>query len=192
MNPPDHVIISNGSPTVFHDIDLDGNSTVDFVFRAGGSFNVYSTSGGRSIAIPKGGLDLGSWSIPLSEGSVIGPVTAPPLEWMSSVEDFPGDWRGPTFHFADSLGTFGYWQPNMTSYLGVEFGINGGTHYGWIRMSTWFLEGVNGGIIEEWAYNSVAGQPILAGQVPEPGTVVLLAAGAGLLCWQFRRKRRPA
>ena len=192
VNPPDHVIISRGSPTVFRDVDLDVDGIVDFTFRAGGSFQIFSEIGSRSIGIPKGGLDFGSFSIPLATGFSIGPSLSPPLEWQSSFQPGfpPGYWVGQTFHYADSLGTFGYWQPNMTAYLGVEFDINGGTHYGWIRMSTWFLEGVNGGIIEEWAYNSIPGQPILAGQVPEPGTLALLVAGAGFLWW--RRKRSPA
>jgi len=40
VDPPDHVIISRGSPTVYHDLDMDGNGTVDFIFEAGGSFQI--------------------------------------------------------------------------------------------------------------------------------------------------------
>lgn len=61
---------------------------------------------------------------------------------------------------------------------------------GWVGMGTWFLEGVNGGIIEEWAYNSIPGQPILAGQVPEPGIIALLLVGGSLTLRRFKRVRR--
>lgn len=79
----------------------------------------------------------------------------------------------------------------VTAYWGIQFEING-LYYGWVQFETPELPpGIyaNGGTILDWAYNSNPGQSILAGQVPEPVTVALFVAGAGLLDWRSRRRR---
>jgi hypothetical protein len=93
-------------------------------------------------------------------------------------------------HTRDFSGGTGYWNPPvgelLTAYVGVEFSVEAAVHYGWIRVT---VSGVgNGGIIHDWAYNSIPGQPILAGQVPEPSTWALLIIGAGLLVWRTRKR----
>jgi hypothetical protein len=83
---------------------------------------------------------------------------------------------------------------SVTAYWGVQFEIAGNLHYGWVQVETPQLPPglfVNGGTILDWAYNSAPGQPILAGQVPEPGTVALVVMGGGCLLWRLSRKRRP-
>ena len=47
----------------------------------------------------------------------------------------------------------------------------------------------NGGYIKEWAYDTVAGQSILAGAVPEPSAWALLVLGLGSLFFCSRRNR---
>ena len=88
-------------------------------------------------------------------------------------------------------GTGGYWANVTNRYLGLEFEINGQEHYGWARLSV-----TNGPdisidtVLTGYAYNTVAGQQILAGQgaVPEPGTLGLLALGSlGLGFWRRRK-----
>jgi hypothetical protein len=177
---------------IYHDIDLNSDGTVDFVFQAGTQFDIYSTIRNRSVAIPEGGLDLGSFSIPLAEGFEISSLLPSPSSWQSSFQPgFPPDyWVGQTLHAANDIGTLGYWQPNMTAFLGVEFQIEGNVHYGWIRLSTLNVPGVNGGTIHDWAYNSMPGQPILAGQVPEPSTWALLVGGS-FAFFALRRRKRP-
>ena len=76
----------------------------------------------------------------------------------------------------------------MTAYLGVEFEIDGADHYGWIRLTVGGAG--NGGVIHDWAYNSIPGQPILAGQVPEPGMISLLVLGAVTIAWRHLRRRQ--
>ena len=189
VNPPDHQMLTTGGLTLLHDVDLDGNGSTDFVFRAGSSFSIYSTTGSRSLAIAEPPGEVGSLSVPLAGGFDIVASLVDPLAWQASFPSslFPGSWIGQTFHVADDQGTFGYWQPQMTAYLGVEFQNAGNVHYGWIRLSTPFLPGVNGGVIEEWAYHLIPGQSILAGQVPEPGMLGLLVVGGGCLFWRCRR-----
>jgi hypothetical protein len=64
-----------------------------------------------------------------------------------------------------------YGQP-LTAYLGVRFSISGEIHYGWVQLSTacGFGNGQVSGRILGYAYNTVANQPIGAGQMQSAGT----------------------
>jgi hypothetical protein len=75
---------------------------------------------------------------------------------------------------------------NRSGYLGFAF-FNPETHifhYGWFHMAE------QGGVLElyDWAYESEDAQPIITGQIPEPGAVLVVAAALGWL--GVRRRRR--
>jgi hypothetical protein len=79
----------------------------------------------------------------------------------------------------------------------VEFEIDGNIHYGWIHYIGFGVADqyglppsahIPGGWIEAWAYNTVPGEPIFAGQIPEPSTLVLMIFGA-IGIWGLRRRR---
>ncbi len=180
------------SPQTFG-VDMDGNGTEDFVFEAYSSFQVYSTTGGKTVGIPAGGTDLGSESIPLREGFTIQSVLGDPLQWTGSVDGIFG-WYGARLHTRSFAGSSGYWNPQLpdrlTAYVGVEFNIGDDVNYGWIQVTVGGIG--NGGFIKDWAYNTVPGEMILAGQVPEPSTWALLIGGGAVFWWRYRRTRSSA
>lgn len=189
-NAGDVFLHSSGGGSNTLGIDMDSDGSDDFVFEAFTSFNIYSEVGGRSVGIPKGGNDLGANSIPLLDGFEVDGTLSSPLEWVSSFQgSFTGDWIGARLHSRNFAGSAGYWNPaiptSLTAYVGVEFEIEGADHYGWIQVTAGSIG--NGGWINDWAYNSVPGEMIFAGQVPEPSTWVLLIAGGFLLSWRCRR-----
>ena len=72
-------------------------------------------------------------------------------------------------------------------YVGVQFFAADGLHYGWIRVRG---GNYNDGRILDYAYNTVPGQGLAAGVVPEPSTLALLALGVAAL-FKFRPQPRP-
>ena len=98
--------------------------------------------------------------------------------------------------FAVSFGhkTYGPWA-NKSGYLGFKFVSNSKTDFGWAHLKVNVRQSVlpiMSGSISEFAYDTVPGQTIRAGQtsaIPEPGTLSLLALGAAGLAVLRRRKR---
>lgn len=74
-------------------------------------------------------------------------------------------------------------------YVGVEFLINGNTHYGWVRFNIDSTSPYHG-IVYDYAYESTPDTAITAGAIPEPGSLALLAAGAGAMA--LRRRKAQA
>jgi hypothetical protein len=99
---------------------------------------------------------------------------------------------------------FGPWvKPQNDGFVGVVFEFAGERHYGWVRLTT---AGCVGGkrleaIITGYAYNTEAGQPIVAGQESdgeatmgsESGTLGQLALGSlGLPLWRREEQHRES
>ncbi len=85
----------------------------------------------------------------------------------------------------------GSWD-NKSGYLGFEYFDNAGlAHFGWAKMSVSVTSSRITGNLRGYAYDTVAGETIFAGQTttPEPGTLGLLALGAaGLALWRKRKQ----
>ena len=71
-------------------------------------------------------------------------------------------------------------------YLGLSFSSGANLYYGWVRVSVNNAAGTF--VVHDWAYEN-SGAGIVAGTVPAPGALALLAAGAGGLGILRGRKR---
>lgn len=63
----------------------------------------------------------------------------------------------------------GQWRDVSEKFLGVRFPIDGEIHYGWVRLSIGGSARLQG-VITGYAYETVANQPIAAGETSEPAS----------------------
>lgn len=73
-------------------------------------------------------------------------------------------------------------------YVGLKWDVGGGNfNYGWARVD---VSAANNGTatLLSFAYESTPNAPIVAGAIPEPSSLALLAAGGGALVLKRRRK----
>jgi hypothetical protein len=160
----------------YQNLNLDGDAFGDvklknYVF--GGNYQ------GATVGFFPGQLVISNNSFPfyvtaLSKGQVID---------VSSV--------GPSFYGSMAYGA----NPNAefdnveNAYLGLSFPSGANLFYGWVRVAIDNTAGTF--LIKDWAYNSISGEGIRAGEIPEPASLGMLAAGAaGLVA--LRRKRKAA
>ena len=96
---------------------------------------------------------------------------------------------GPTF-----LGSMAYGSVNpnaqfnnvTNAYIGLSFPIGTATHFGWVRVDV--NNSARSFVVKDWAYNATAGTGIRAGEIPEPASLGLLAAGAAGVATLRRRR----
>lgn len=157
-------------------IDINGDGVDDFLFDkwAFQQLALDPLTGGMMVVSTDDARVA-----PLHVGSLIGDsLTLQGAEWagrsgISACAVFPDGLQ--------CLGSFF----GIDGYIGVQFPIEGEAHYGWIRLD--HFEIAPGGTIIEWAFNDTPGESILAGQIPEPSTSVLIVAG---LVFVFGRRWR--
>ncbi|MEM8866346.1 MAG: PEP-CTERM sorting domain-containing protein [Planctomycetota bacterium] len=161
------------------DLNIDGDAFTDVLLKnyvfAGGNYQGASVNGAPGqLAISNGSFPY--YVTALSEGDLIDSTTVGP----SFAGSLAYSTVNPNAEFGDIDGGL----------IGLSFPIGGNApqflHFGWIRVSIDNAAGTF--VVNEWAYNTVPGEGILAGQVPEPSTLGLLAAGA-LGVGAMRRRR---
>lgn len=173
---PDVVCYMNGSS---YKLDLNNDGTYDF--------NLYIIQTGTSPHI-----NQSIRITPLNSNEIVGGSTSSfyPLELNSNIKidsntlhwsgNTPQTLRGTTWsyisHYNPKLHhTFSQWVQNYSGnwtvsntdrYLGLKLKNAGNTYYGWIRMQTNLYLDFK---VEDYAYNSIPNQPILAGQTIATG-----------------------
>jgi len=164
--------------------DPNSDGQAEFAFRSTGrSLEIVPQSGGFVLAQPSPPPDLESWLVPLTAPSELGNYDYSPFEWIGYQES-GGYAIGSALNNCGPQGCVGGFV-GVRAYFGFSFTLENQTHYGWALFDvSW---GGPGGVLESYAYNLTPGAPIFVGQVPEPGTWVLLLVGAGLLGWRTRR-----
>jgi hypothetical protein len=181
----------------FTPLVINGKDVLNF----SNSFTIFPTgrvpSGvatGQTLRIlPSRGVAPGAGVLvgPLAKGALIGPRQ--PFAGSAFLEGVGGH---ATSHGGFVRGGTGPWY-GKSGYLGFKFLSNSKTYFGWAHLipPTAGGRGPRGGSISEFAYDTVPGQAIEAGQtsaIPEPGTLSLLALGAAGVAALRRRKRSAA
>lgn len=83
------------------------------------------------------------------------------------------------------------WTSPGTGFIGFRFDNGSGLQYGWARIT---MDGAPGNTftLVDYAWGDL-GDMVVTGQVPEPGSLALLAVGAvGLVAWRKRRAQAAA
>lgn len=171
--------------TQTHDLDLDSNGVIDFTFS--------------QYLRPQGYCGYGCYItlLGISDVSGAGPNgvmndfngLAPGTSIDGSQTFAPNSNLGFNDYYVD----FGNWDSSTTGLLGLQFDIDGQTHYGWAQLGVGFDARTL--TLFDFAYEDVAGQGILAGQtaVPIPAMAPLFGAAIGAMgALGFRRKKREA
>lgn len=169
--------------------DVDNDGSTDFQFIGSGF--------GGSISVNSNGLNGSGW--------VRGTADAPfDIRNLASSQNIGATlaggyaWGSSGNHVVQATGIFIHakgFSDGVVGYSGFRFDHAGSTHYGWVEW-THDLAGVGQVSVSNWAWEDVAGQAIHLADtgsgtaVPTPGSLALLAAGAGgLLAWRRRKTR---
>jgi hypothetical protein len=204
VDPVDVVIGSpipaSGSVTSFVDFDLNGDGQNDVRFKQEnlnslGQANAFFDVLSNTIASFGENLIAGKWPYGrypynMAPGALL---SANSPSYINS--SFPGFIQQYGWMASGAPGTGTYaseFQQAGPGYVGLHFESASGTHYAWIRVEM-TGDTYNGITVTDWAYNDTDGASILVGQIPEPGSLGLLAlGGAGLLAWRRKRAQMVA
>lgn len=181
---PDRGFYSFGD-WITQSIDFNADGIDDMVFRNfGDEFAAFSTSTSAIAGIAARPPNQNSFAIPFESGSLIGTSFS-----SSSLYTWNEGYSGLISVRLVGFDTvvLGFWG-GIEAYLGVQFEIDGNTHYGWVLVENLF-DDVGGGIIKAFAYESEAGVPIVAGEIPEPSAALMASAGLAGGCLRRRRQR---
>jgi len=115
----------------------------------------------------------------LKRGAVVGPKDQFQNSGYGSLATSGPFFGGTSKHHR---GGFQFGQP---AYLGISFAINGGTHYGWARITIHREKYSTGyylwGVIKGYAYETIPNKPIVAGKTTGPDVVIVQPATLGHL-----------
>jgi len=171
-------------PPLDVNIDLDLNGVDDFMIRRGGvDAWAYSLVDGNEFfcTTDEEPDKYPPAARPESSGTLIAASPVAPKVWYDDTFEGYGQIM---MHQGN-----GYWVGTDHQYMGVRFFGGSDLYYGWIEMSI-EPDMPNPMTIHSWAYNSVPGEGLVAGVVPEPSSIALLLCGGLAVIGMHRRKRK--
>jgi len=180
---PVNVVILNST----YSLDLNNDGTTDFTIKGVNKFDycydLFGHKDPRDVAsikvLPVTGNSVEGWAhaaAALDTGSVIGPGqkfygAASGMEYVKI-----GTWLrkvAPYVYVCENYFDIetGHWF-DVTGYLGLQFLLNGQTHYGWAAVSVQFVNSqvpwTLSATLTGYAYETIPGQSIVAGQTSGP------------------------
>lgn len=172
------------------DINSDGIADYRFISDPDFIAAIESINNNRFISTLSSGFDFGGHVSPVDLHSIIGANAALLYgDWHISTDN-----RGSMFDLNVGVQSLQY----LDTYIGVEFAAADGIHYGWIQYTGFshpekgIVGGIPGGFINSWAYESQPGVGILAGQVPEASSLILVGVATAFCMARRRRISRPS
>jgi hypothetical protein len=150
------------------DLNHDGVNDIEFIHYAGAyrgwtqSLRVFPYNSGAVGAVPTG------FAAALAKGARIGPAQAFGGPGIAMLETGGYCCAAPGY----ARHAIGPWVNKENEYLAVRFNFGGGVHYGWIKMSVTLGDEEFGATINGYAYETVIGKPIAAGELSEKSEVM--------------------
>ena len=163
------------------DIDFDNNGINDFRIRHYATdASAFSLMDGNEFFDEITTVGHAPNTVPSSFGTIFDDTPTSPNIWYDNPDDHS--------QIMMSQGT-GFWVGADHQYMGVRFFGGSDLYYGWIEISInedtpWTMT------VNSWAYNSVPGEGLVAGVVPEPSTWALFLCGCITLIFGMQRHRQ--
>jgi hypothetical protein len=157
------------------DLNNDGNNDYTLTASASSTNTNPSYNGRRIIASPLNGnavkdtlVNSDTVSIPLQFNALIDINLSLNQSWQTSGWNILKDTTWYSWPGSGVSGS-GLWNNLSDYYLGLRLLQSGQTYYGWVRLRVDVSGGPDSLIIQDYAYNSIPNQPILAGQTTTTG-----------------------
>jgi hypothetical protein len=165
--------VNSGAPDALLDLNLN---TISDAPEA----HVHWFSGGTPF------LNVGGNASAKSDPGIAFLYNDAPVTFGATIDASLGGYVGE--HPADLVPADG-----TARYYAFEYQAAGGPYYGWMQLT--FSADRQTGTLNQWAYNSVAGAALGAGQtsaIPEPGAYAALLGVAALSSVWWRQRQRRA
>ncbi len=176
---PAHARVEQDFPIDLNHDGINDFHVTSYDFSGSGELAVYPlVEGNRIISTPEVCRDKPGGAAALHEGGIIG-----------AARDFSAEANCMAYGFRSSINVSnGAWAHAKNLYLGFAFVIDGKQHFGWARLSFGQFSFQELGIITGYAYETIPGKPIIAGDEGSKtkasaqfATLGALAAGAPAL-----------